>query len=109
MATPISSTNRLRRASRLPRGAEHALEDNPDRAEIMSDLEQAIADKCQSSSSPHKSVVTTAEVEEIVEEMGPVDGGTAGESGAGAAADQQAAPGGAGPRPGVFIGSRTAR
>ena len=73
--------------------AEHALEGNPDRTEIMSDLEQAIADKCQKFLGPHKSVVTAAEVEEIVKEMGPIDAGTADESAAGAEAGQQAAPG----------------
>jgi phage shock protein PspC (stress-responsive transcriptional regulator) len=54
--------------------AERTLKDNPDRTEIMSDLEQAIADKCQRFLGPDKSVVTTAEVDQIVREMGPVDG-----------------------------------
>ena len=53
--------------------AERALASNPDRAEIMADLEQAIADKCQKFLGPHKSIVTTAEVEQIVKEMGPID------------------------------------
>ena len=35
-------------------GAERALADNPDRAEIIADLEQAIADKCQRYLGPHK-------------------------------------------------------
>ena len=71
--------------------AEHELEDNPDRAEIMADLEQAIADKCQKFLGPHKSVVNASEVEQIVAEMGPVDA-AAGEDSAGstdAAADKQ--------------------
>jgi len=46
---------------------------NPDVDEIMSDLEQAIADKCTRFLSTSKNVVTAAEVEQIVEEMGPVD------------------------------------
>ena len=54
-------------------GAERALESNPDRAEIMADLEQAIADKCGKFLSSHKTVVTSAEVAQIVREMGPVD------------------------------------
>ena len=58
--------------------AERALSENPDRAEIVADLEQAIADKCQRYLSPHKTVVTSAEVDAIVAEMGPVEG-TAGE------------------------------
>lgn len=54
-------------------GAELALATNPDRAEIIGDLEQAIADKCQKFLSAHKSVVTASEVEQIVKEMGPID------------------------------------
>ena len=50
------------------------LKDNPDRAEIMADLEQAIAEKCQRFLGPNKTVVTAAEVEQIVREMGPVEG-----------------------------------
>ncbi len=60
--------------------AELQLGANPDRAEIVADLEQAIADKCQKYLGPYKSVVTASEVEQIVAEMGPVDG-TAGEGG----------------------------
>ena len=54
-------------------GAERALDGNPDRQEIIADLEQAIADKCGKFLAPHKSVVTAGEVEQIVREMGPVD------------------------------------
>ena len=55
-------------------GAERQLRDNPDRAEIVKDLEQAIADKCRGFLGPHKTVVSSAEVEQIIKEMGPVDG-----------------------------------
>lgn len=73
---------------------------NPDRAEILADLEQAIADKCGAFLGPHKSVVTEGEVRQIVAEMGPVDAPPPGTDGD-AAAD---APEGAGeaagsPRP----------
>ena len=51
--------------------AERTLSDNPDRAEIMADLEQAIADKCQRYLNPHKTVVTASEIDGIVAEMGP--------------------------------------
>jgi phage shock protein PspC (stress-responsive transcriptional regulator) len=72
--------------------AEQALSENPDRAEIVADLEQAIADKCQRYLSAHKTVVTSGEVDAIVAEMGPVEG-TAGESThAAAASDAKAAP-----------------
>ena len=54
--------------------AELQLKDNPDKAEIVSDLEQAIADKCNRVLGARKTVVTTAEVKQIIEEMGPVEG-----------------------------------
>ena len=49
------------------------LEANPDLAEIMADLEQAIAEKCLRFLGPNKTVVSAAEVDQILEEMGPVD------------------------------------
>jgi phage shock protein PspC (stress-responsive transcriptional regulator) len=45
---------------------------DPDRDEILGDLEQAIADKCARQLGPHKSVVTAAEMARVLEEMGPV-------------------------------------
>jgi phage shock protein PspC (stress-responsive transcriptional regulator) len=57
-------------------GAERALAANPDRAEIMVDLEQAIAEKCRRFLGSHKSVVTASEVDQIVNEMGPIDAAT---------------------------------
>jgi phage shock protein PspC (stress-responsive transcriptional regulator) len=64
--------------------AEAQLKENPDRAEIISDLEQAIAERCRSFLGPQKSVVTSSEVDQIIREMGPVDvdaGETAGAGG----------------------------
>jgi phage shock protein PspC (stress-responsive transcriptional regulator) len=61
-------------------GAESQLKDNPDRAEIISDLEQAIADKCRNFLGPQKTIVTSAEIEQIIHAMGPVDS-EAGETG----------------------------
>jgi phage shock protein PspC (stress-responsive transcriptional regulator) len=49
------------------------LKENPDRAEIISDLEQAIADKCRNFLGPQKNIVTTPEIEQIIQAMGPVD------------------------------------
>ena len=63
--------------------AEAQLRANPDLAEIMADLEQAIGEKCQRFLNPQKTVVSAAEVEQILAEMGPVDAAP-GESGAGA-------------------------
>ena len=48
-------------------GAELQLKDNPDKAEIISDLEQAIADKCNRVLGAQKTVVTTAEVKQIID------------------------------------------
>jgi phage shock protein PspC (stress-responsive transcriptional regulator) len=85
--------------------AERALANNPDRDEIISDLEQAIADKCRLALGPHKTVVSVAEIERILAEMGPVAGGaddassnTAGGAGAAGAA-AESAQGAAGYRP----------
>jgi phage shock protein PspC (stress-responsive transcriptional regulator) len=61
--------------------AEQRLAGNPDQAEILADLEQAIADKCHRYLGPHKNVVSADEVTEVIREMGPVDGG-AGEAAA---------------------------
>jgi len=52
--------------------ATRTLEGNPDRAEIMSDLEQAIADQCSRRLRPHQTVVTLAELEPALEEIGSV-------------------------------------
>src|SRR6185503_1447822 len=61
-------------------GAQRQLRENPDRMEIIADLEQAIADKCVRFLKPQKTVVTSSEVEQIIKEMGPVEAATAGES-----------------------------
>jgi phage shock protein PspC (stress-responsive transcriptional regulator) len=70
-------------------GADRLLKDNPDRDEIVADLEQAIADKARGYLGPHKAVVTAAEVDAIIRDMGPVD------APAGAASSQGAAGGAA--------------
>lgn len=54
--------------------AEAALGANPDKAEIVRDLEQAIADKSAGYLSPGKTVVSAAEMTRILAEMGPVEG-----------------------------------
>lgn len=54
--------------------ASRALAANPDRAEILADLEQAIADKCDSFLGKHKTVIVAAEAAQIIREMGPVQG-----------------------------------
>jgi phage shock protein PspC (stress-responsive transcriptional regulator) len=52
--------------------AQAQLKDNPDRTEIMADLEQAIADKCAHFLLPHKNVLSAAEIDDVLRQMGPV-------------------------------------
>src|SRR5689334_2231790 len=66
--------------------AETQLKDNPDRVEILADLEQAIADKCRRHLSAHKMVIAASEISQVLDEMGPVEG---------AAEEPSPAPGGA--------------
>ena len=81
--------------------AQAALKDNPDKVEIMADLEQAIADKCARFLLPHKNVLTAAEIDEVLKEMGPVqsentaDAGAAG-TGGGSGPNPESKPGVAG-------------
>lgn len=60
------------------KGAETRLTADPDRDEILADLEQAIADKLSRHVSAHKNVVTADEIALVLQEMGPVEAGTAG-------------------------------
>lgn len=53
--------------------AARQLADDPDRVEIIADLEQAIADKCARYLKTQKSVVTAGELEQVLKEMGPVE------------------------------------
>ena len=69
--------------------AETRLKDSPDRGEVLGDLEQAIGEKCRGMLGPHKTVVSTTEVERIIAEMGPVE--SADEKAADAAAERGAA------------------
>ena len=49
------------------------LEGNPDRDEILSDIERAIAEKFRALLASHKNVVETKEVATVLAEMGPVE------------------------------------
>ena len=46
--------------------AEARLKDSPDRTEVMNDLEQAIGEKCARLLGPHKTVVSSSEVDRII-------------------------------------------
>src|SRR5690242_6875699 len=70
------------------------LQGNPDRDEILSDIERAIAEKFRALLASHKNVVETKEVATVLAEMGPVEaepGGAAhpGASDAGGAGGQK--------------------
>ena len=67
--------------------AQAALKDNPDKAEIMADLEQAIADKCAHFLRPHKNVLTAAEIDGVLKDMGPVQTENAAEAGTASASN----------------------
>jgi phage shock protein PspC (stress-responsive transcriptional regulator) len=70
--------------------ARAALAANPDQAEVIRDLEQAIADKSATYLSPSKSVISASEMATMLEEMGPVEGdGEQQESGASTSFDGQ--------------------
>jgi phage shock protein PspC (stress-responsive transcriptional regulator) len=52
--------------------AARRLEGNPDKGEIIADIEQSIADKFRSVLGANKTVVVTREVQDVIAEMGPV-------------------------------------
>ena len=52
--------------------ARRTLADNPDQGEILADLEQAVADQCRRRLPPERQVVTLAELEPALEEIGSV-------------------------------------
>src|SRR6202040_3726537 len=79
--------------------AQGQLKDNPDKAEIMADLEQAIADKCAHFLRPHKNVLTAPEINDVLKEMGPVQTDGDAPSGATAGEQPQAGTRSAGPAP----------
>lgn len=72
--------------------AEAAFAGNPDRAEILADLEQAIADKCDTFLGRHKTVVSLEEARQVLREMGPVEGSAADRGEYSAQTGQPAAP-----------------
>lgn len=57
--------------------AARGLDQNPDKDEIIADIESAIGEKFRALLGPHKSVVLTKEVTGVIEAMGPVRDGSA--------------------------------
>src|SRR5437870_9949521 len=49
---------------------ETALQNDADRAQKLAELERLIAERCQASLGPHKAVVTSAEVDRLLIELG---------------------------------------
>ena len=72
--------------------AQSDLRDNPDKAEIMADLEQAIGEKCRRFLGPNKTVVLKTEVDQIVLVMGPVVGADTATDGSSEARSSKEAP-----------------
>src|ERR1700722_15983960 len=72
------------------KSAEARLAGDPDREEILADLEQAIAEKLARYINAHKNVVSAQEIALVLQEMGPVEAGSA-------AAEPGSAPGAAAP------------
>ncbi len=73
------------------REAAGRLQDDPDRQEILADLEQSIAEKFDRRLAPGKNVVTEQEVAETLKDMGPVQA-PAGETAGSAPKKETAAP-----------------
>jgi phage shock protein PspC (stress-responsive transcriptional regulator) len=72
---------------------ESQLSGNPDALEILRDLEQSVAEKCQRLLGPGKTVVTAPEIGQILREIGPVEtAGSAAWFSAAAAANASAPP-----------------
>ncbi|QQS19051.1 PspC domain-containing protein [Candidatus Saccharibacteria bacterium] len=53
--------------------AEKTLAKNPDKTEILADIEQAIADKCEPEFAGGKNVVSSKGVERVLQKVGPVN------------------------------------
>jgi phage shock protein PspC (stress-responsive transcriptional regulator) len=60
------------RVERYLAEARHTLADNPDQAEIVADLEQAVADQCTRRLAAGSTIVTLAELQPALDEIGSV-------------------------------------
>src|SRR5262252_1038098 len=61
--------------------ADAQLKDDPDRAQKIADLEGRVAELCTACLAPHKTVVTSMEIDRIIAGLGPIPGQPAGEGG----------------------------
>ncbi|MCA9334492.1 PspC domain-containing protein, partial [Candidatus Saccharibacteria bacterium] len=60
--------------SRYLETAQKKLDKNPDKEEILADIEQAIADKCDGELGAGKNVVTITAVDRVLEKVGVIQG-----------------------------------
>ena len=77
--------------------AEAQLGANPDKSEIVRDLEQSVAEKFTRQLDLARTIVSTADVDQVLQEIGPVDGG-AGHATSDASAAGRTAAGGHAPK-----------
>lgn len=82
---------------------------NPDRDEILSDIEQAIADKFRARLGAYKNVVTAAQAGEVIAEMGPVENDPDAATTAGTASDEAEGRGRSESAPGASPGAAPKR
>lgn len=75
-------------------GAATRLQANPDRDEIVSDIEQAIGDKFRGLLNAHKNVILTKEVQDVLTQMGPIEDDSAATAGAPAGGESSESTGG---------------
>jgi phage shock protein PspC (stress-responsive transcriptional regulator) len=53
---------------------EASVKDSPDRAERVAEIERLLAEKCQASLAPHKTVVTSSEIDRMLSDLPPITG-----------------------------------
>src|SRR3954453_4698273 len=63
------------RLARYLTRAETRLQDDPDRAEVVRDLERSIGDRLASSAGPPDRLISAAEIDEVLDAIGAVDTG----------------------------------
>lgn len=79
------------------------LQGNPDRDEIISDIERSIGEKFRGRLNSYKTVILGQEVQEVLAEMGPIEGDSSTDAAAGAADDTRRA--GSTPPPAAATGA----
>src|SRR5438046_6761267 len=65
---------------------EASVKDSPDRAERVAEIERLLADRCQACLSPHKTVVTSSEIDRMLRDLPPITAQPAAEAAAPTAA-----------------------